>query len=142
VSRSGYTEDCDEDWQLYLYRGTVTRAINGRRGQAFLRDLLAALDAMEVKELIRDELEHEGAVCAIGALGKVRGIDMAKLDPEDAECVADQFGIAPTLARETVYMNDEALWHVTPEDRWRLMRAWVVKNIKDTPAVTSPEVTP
>jgi len=33
MSRSGYTDDYDDsDYPLALYRGSVTRAINGKRG--------------------------------------------------------------------------------------------------------------
>ena len=36
------------------------------------------------------------------------------------------FGIAPALAREIVWENDEAGWYdETPESRWKRMRAWV-----------------
>ena len=62
MSRSGYTEDCDN---LTLYRQTVANALRGRRGQAFLRELLEALDALEVKELITGVLKDDsGGICA------------------------------------------------------------------------------
>lgn len=44
MSRSGYNDDCD-GWALIRWRGAVNSAINGKRGQAFLRELVAALDA-------------------------------------------------------------------------------------------------
>jgi hypothetical protein len=118
------------------------RAFRGKRGQSFLKDLLAALDAMPEKRLIAHELETaEGAVCAIGSVGKARGIDMTKLDPEDAEGVAATFGIAPSMAREIVYENDEGGGHKeTPEQRFERIRAWIVKEIRD-PANGSPQVT-
>jgi hypothetical protein len=92
--------------------------------------LLAALDAMPDKSLIANELEEDGGVCAIGSLGKARGVDMSKLDPEEPEAVAAAFDIATCLAQEVVYMNDEVNWHETPGQRWERMRAWVVKQIK------------
>jgi hypothetical protein len=55
---------------------------------------------------------------------------VSKVDPEDAEQVADIFNVAPQLAREVVYENDEGGWKETPEDRWMRMRAWVGKHIK------------
>jgi hypothetical protein len=137
MSRSGYTEDCD-GWALIRWRGAVESAIRGRRGQAFFKDLLAALDALPEKRLIAHELEKDGEVCAIGALGKQRGIDMAEIDPEDHDRVASVFGIAPALAAEIVYMNDEAFWRAEPEWRFEKMRAWVASNIwpdDDTEAV-------
>lgn len=131
MSRSNYTEDGDH-WSLICWRGAVTSAIKGRRGQAFLRDLIAALDAMPEKRLIANELQEDGEVCALGALGLVRGLDLETVDPEDPKGVADLFGIAPALAREIVYENDEGAWRKeTAEDRWKRMRAWAVSQLRD-----------
>lgn len=77
---------------------------------------------------------HEGAgVCAIGSLGVRRGVEMATLDPEDAETVGATFDIATPLAREVVFQNDEAgPWKgETPEQRWQRMRKWVSAKIAD-----------
>jgi hypothetical protein len=127
MSRSGYDDGCDDGWAMIRYRGAVKSAIRGRRGQAFLRDLLATLDAMPEKKLIEGELETPDGVCALGALGRARGIEMKGLDPEDAEHVAAVFGVAPALAREIVYENDEVgYWpKETPEARFTRLRAWV-----------------
>jgi hypothetical protein len=109
MSRSGYNDDIDDQWALIRWRGAVNSAIRGKRGQAFLRELLAALDAMPDKALIADELvTTDGEFCALGVVGAARGIDMAKIDPHDSESVAPAFGIAEALAREIVYQNDEA----------------------------------
>lgn len=123
MSRSGYTDDYET---IELYRRTVLNAVRGKRGQAFLRDLLAALDAMPSKRLIPHELVNEsGEVCAIGSLGVQRGVDMSQIDALDRDSVAKAFGIAPSLAAEIEYLNDE--WHApeTPEQRWARMRRWV-----------------
>lgn len=106
MSRSGYSDDCD-GWALIRWRGAVNSAINGARGQKMLRDLRDALDAMPVKELVANDLENSEGVCALGALGRMRGIDMTKLDPEDAAGVAEAFDIAYALAKEIVFENDE-----------------------------------
>lgn len=130
MSRSGYSEDLDQD-DVAMWRGQVASATRGRRGQKFLVDLLAALDAMANKRLIRDELkDQDGEFCAIGALGAARGIDLEKIDPEDSDAVADAFGIAHQLAREVVYMNDEYSSRETPEDRYVRMRKWVTAQIR------------
>ncbi|MGE7207479.1 hypothetical protein ACQKJZ_17600 [Sphingomonas sp. NPDC019816] len=131
MSRAGYTEDYDFDqWAHIRWRGAVASSIKGKRGQAFLRELADALDAMPEKRLIAGDLEREDNVCTIGSLGKVRGVDMAKLDPEDPGPIADAFGIAEPLVREIEYMNDEAGWYnETPEARWKRMRAWVEASI-------------
>src|ERR1700675_4829762 len=103
MSRSGYTDEMDDQWALICWRGAVASAIRGKRGQAFLREMLTALDAMPEKQLIYEELEiqksmshwgiHDtGEVCALGSVGKARGIDMSELDPYDRETVARTFG--------------------------------------------------
>jgi hypothetical protein len=137
MSRSDYSEDYDEEFPnaLAFYRSAVDHAISGKRGQSFLRELGDALDAMPEKRLIANDLHYEGAVCAIGSVGVRRGIDMSKLNPEDAVSVGKVFGIAECMAREIVFENDEGLgyWKTeseTPEMRWERMRAWVHRNLK------------
>jgi hypothetical protein len=126
MSRSGYIDDFDEDGALAMWRGQVASAIRGKRGQKFLHDLLVALEALPNKSLIRDELQDkDGQVCAIGALGVKRGIDLQKLDPEDYDAVAEAFNIAHQLAQEVAYMNDEYYDRETPESRFQGMLTWV-----------------
>jgi hypothetical protein len=128
VSRSGYTDEMDDSWALIRWRGAVESALSGKRGQALLREMAAALDGMPVKELVRGELEDGDSVCALGAVGRCRGLKMAEIDPEDYEQVAAKFGIAEALAREIEYENDEGGWNETPAARWQRMRAWVAEN--------------
>jgi hypothetical protein len=127
MSRSGYTDDDCEEYPLALWRGAVNSAIKGKRGQAFLRDLIAALESMPTKRLIDNELEENGEVCALGSVGRQRGLDMASLDLWDWGNLAKSFGIAEAMAREIMYVNDEAYWgpgHETPEARWQRMYEW------------------
>ena len=131
MSRSGYTDEC-EGWDLIRWRGAVRSATCGKRGQTLLRDLLATLDAMPVKRLIAGELEQEGEVCALGALGVARGLNLSTIDPDDPEVVAKTFNIAPALAQEIVFENDEGAWgKESPENRWVRVRAWVAQQIKE-----------
>lgn len=131
MSRSGYVDDCDDQWSIIRWRGAVKSAIRGKRGQAFLADLAVALDALPEKRLIANELQKsDGSVCAIGALGLMRGVNMTPIDPDNSEAVAATFDIADCLAREVVYCNDEVGWYnEKPEDRWTRMRAWVDANL-------------
>jgi hypothetical protein len=133
MSRSGYSDDFDDNWQQIIWRGAVASAIRGKRGQAFLKEMLAAMDALPEKKLIAEELELDGAVCAIGAVGKARGLDMSKIDPEEKDQVTCAFGIAGALASEIAYENDEAAnWYrneETPEARFTRMRNWVKSKI-------------
>ncbi len=130
MSRSGYSDDC-ENWSLICWRGAVNSAIKGKRGQAFFLELREAMDAMPEKRLVAEVLEADGQFCTIGVLGEKRGINMEALDPEDREEVAAAFGIAPALAAEIVFMNDEGSWDSeTPEQRWQRMRKWVDEQIQ------------
>lgn len=140
MSRSGYIDDCDEMWSHIRWRGQVTSAMRGKRGQQFFRDLVAALDALPTKALITEDLYRGQYVCAIGAVGKMRGVDMRGLDPEDTERVAGKFNIADPLVREVVYENDECGWNYkdarpeTPHARWKRMRTWALSHIKEPAA--------
>lgn len=125
MSRSGYHEDCDDNWGLIKWRGQVASAIRGKRGQAFLRELVDALDAMPEKKLIAGALECPDGVCAIGAVGARRGLPMANLDIEDADLLGDKFGIASQMVKEIEYENDEVgPDNETPEARWHRVRKW------------------
>lgn len=131
MSRSGYSDDCD-GWSLIRWRGAVASAMRGHRGQAFLKELLAALDAMPEKKLIAHELEQDGCYCALGVIGAARGMDLKSIDPHDTVRVAKEFGLADAMAKEIVFMNDEANWYEeTPETRWVRMRAWIAENITE-----------
>ena len=154
MSRSGYNDDCDSDqWAWICYQGAVNSAFTGKRGQAFLRETLAVLDAMAVKELAPDSLINAaGQYCTLGAVGAARGLNMANIDAEDAEQVARAFGIAESMAREIVHVNDQWDRHIyterhdpprsqfwsdlgydcreaTPTERWQRMRDWIASKI-------------
>lgn len=138
MSRSGYVDD-GEQWGLIRWRGQVASAIRGKRGQRLLIDLYKALDAMPVKELIANELETtDGAVCALGAAGKDRGLDMKDVDVEDYDAVAALFGVAHQLAQEIMYWNDEGAFNETPAQRYERMKKWVLAQIKPEPDSEAP----
>jgi len=130
MSRAGYSDELDDNWSLICWRGAVASAIRGARGQAFLREMLAALDAMKDRRLIANDLIAGGEVCAIGAVGAARGIDMTNLDPEDYGTLAAKFGIAEALTREIFFENDEGgSFKETPEARYLRVRRWVEEQI-------------
>lgn len=133
MSRSGYSYDFDDDYTMHLYRGQVASATRGKRGQALLKDILIAMNGMSSKRLIADDLETpDGAVCAIGAAGKLRGVNMSGISPDDTETVAWKFNISDCLAREIVWENDDCgRRNETSEERFVRMRKWVRRQIKD-----------
>lgn len=131
MSRSGYNEDWEDQWGLICYRGAVAAAIKGKRGQAFLLEMFKAMEALPEKKLIADELQADGAVCAIGSVGRARGLDMREIDPHEPEAVAKAFGIAEAMAREIVYENDQSgPRNETPEHRYERVRSWVIANLR------------
>lgn len=80
MSRSGYSDDCDGA-ELALWRGAVESAIRGRRGQAFLREMLEALDALPARRLISGEfVDGRGEHCALGAVALKRGLAAQGID--------------------------------------------------------------
>src|SRR5271170_325274 len=108
MSRSGYWDDWDGDGRPpEFYRRAIENAINGKRGQAFLSELLAALDALPQPRLIAGQLIEDGEVCALGALAVRRGMDVSKVDIEDPDSVAEAFNIPRCLAAEIEYENDD-----------------------------------
>lgn len=148
MSRSGYTDDNDDPLANGRWRAQVKSAIRGKRGQAFLRELAAAMDAMPEKVLIAEELiSEEGDCCTIGVVCKARGIDVKGVDFHCPENVGALVGIADQMAAEIEYKNDEcgeryekvpvpttspygAGWtwlrvEETPAERWQRMRKWV-----------------
>lgn len=127
MSRSGYSYDLDV-LDLGRWRGQVASATRGKRGQAFFRELIEALDAMPEKRLIHGDLKDDaGCVCALGAVALKRGADPDKLDTYDYDALGQMFNIAHQLAQEVMYWND---LRDNPEDRWTRMRAWAEKQIE------------
>jgi hypothetical protein len=140
-----------------LYEANRRRAIRGARGQATLRELLAALDAMPVKELGETEISYQGQVCALGAYaahklvcdkGLAWPVAVAALAVKydetmdgDSEDLGVSLGMTPTLARTVAFQNDEGIYWfrdpetrqlrsiASPSDRWAAMRQWVAAQI-------------
>jgi len=140
MSRSGYSDEWDKS--VAMWRGVIASASRGKRGQRFFRDLVAALDAMPVKALVAGELQTtDGAVCALGALGRHRGHDLTAVDTYDHDALGETFDIARQLAAETMYENDERAWQETPEQRWTRVRKWAVSQIRP-PAQATDTTTP
>lgn len=158
MSRSGYSDDNEG---VNLWRGAVNSAIHGKRGQALLRDLLTALDAMPEKRLVAGKLEADGEFCALGVVGQARGMNLAIIDTSDVESLGPRFNIAEALAREIMWVNDDRVsdtrWieveifgPLRPWDRrisgmnvpneragsqrWQTVREWVEANIAKVPA--------
>jgi hypothetical protein len=141
MSRHGYSDDGCDDLDSLLANGRwqaqVNSAMRGKRGQALLRDLIAALDEMSEKRLVRGVLEREGSVCALGAVCKRRGVPMPEIDGGDAspEEWSGELGaaldVAHQLAAHVMWVNDEmGRYHETPEERWQTVRGWAGRELE------------
>lgn len=123
MSRHGYVDyEGDDPLAEGRWRGAMLSAKKGKRGQAFFKELLEALDAMPAKELAAHSFTQDGEVCALGAVALKRGIDVSEFEPPkdendwddeiDHDALGEKFGIAACLAREVMYENDECdRWH-------------------------------
>jgi hypothetical protein len=109
MSRSGLIEDDGEDiLAAGRWRGAVKSAINGKRGQLFLRELAAALDAMPEKVLVAGALQSDDCChCTLGVIGHQRGLDMASFDVDDYDAIAASLKVNAKVAQEIMWENDE-----------------------------------
>ena len=93
-----------------LLDANLRRAIEGKKGQEFLKKLLAALDAMELKELHTDDFKNKnGGLCAIGCYANHFKIRVDDLYSDDAFSISKRLGISKTLAFKIIFQNDENL---------------------------------
>jgi hypothetical protein len=138
MARHGYIDDDDGDGRIAMWRGRVASAIRGKRGQKMLRELRDALDAMPDKRLVAGTLQaKDGDCCAIGAVCRMRGIDLLEHEDDDPydlqelnDDIAAKLDVATCLVQEVEYINDEWGDHrQTDEARWRIVRNWVEKQI-------------
>lgn len=141
MSRHGYVDfDGDDILAEGRWRGAMLSAMRGKRGQAFLRDLIEALDALPEKSLAAHSFTRGGEICALGSVALKRGIDVSEFEPPegddswddeiDHDSLAAKFGIASCLAREVMYENDEGGYNETPAQRWQRVRKWAERNIR------------
>lgn len=144
MSRIEYNED--GDWlQWGRWSAAAKKAIGGKRGQALLRELEAALLALPNKRLIAGDFTENGEVCALGALAVKRktdsGTDRLRACHEvgeefaniydDSQAVAEHLSMTHTLAWEVMEKNDNnRFYSSTPGQRYEGVLAWVREQIK------------
>lgn len=155
------SEEEDFNNQAFLWEANLERSLKGRKGQAALRGLEAALLALPEKRLIANEtVSADGSVCAIAALAKHRGYRGAMTlpkrpdwdDDNDADSpywddyeyeaavedamvnIATDLGVPPMVAKAIIYENDGP-YVKTPEDRYRTVLSWTQRQIQLTTTV-------
>lgn len=70
----GECDDEESTRRWALQRANTARQIKSKGGQAFLRELLAALEALPSKRLIEGAIAKGDTVCALGALALQRRV--------------------------------------------------------------------
>lgn len=147
----GDNEDFPGQWQLW--EAALTRSVNGRRGQAALRDLRDALISLPDKRLIKRRLaDEQGCVCTLGALALKRRVDAGEsrqvvlqslaslIQGDDDEWdagektlrVGEQIGLSMTMTIELASSNDDVVYRLgseTPEQRYNRVLEHVEKLI-------------
>ena len=131
MSRAYECDDFDT-WVMIRWYGASKRAIGGKPGQKFLKELEQAILDLPTRRLVGEVFAEEGDVCALGAVAKKRGMgDLSGLEDETEHEVGDAFGITPTLAWEIMYANDECYGMPTPEQRYERVLRWIHNRIKE-----------
>ena len=125
MSRISYADDEEFGGQFELWQANCRRSLKGKRGQAALRELEAALVALPEKALIHGDVEYGGQVCAVGAAIKARGLLDQVADDATDEVAVDLLGWPRLVAWKIVEMNDEQLCHVSEVERYDRMLAYV-----------------
>lgn len=133
MSRSGYSDEIDDQLEYGRWRGRVASAIRGKRGQAMLRELRDALDALPEKRLVAGVLKDEdGCCCTAGVILDAKGVpDLVNREGDDHDWIAQKLNVAPCVIQEIEWENDEDCYTAeTPEQRWVRMREWVERRIQ------------
>lgn len=157
--RIGYSDDEDFPGQFELWQANCQRSLNGKKGQAALKELEVALLALRDKRLIADKLQDaNGDVCALGALARYKGQLIATAEAEDGaedeweendmDAEMEEFGVSLGMPRlvawKVVSKNDIEIRGtydyskeprgtfvpVTPEQRYERLLAWVQQKIQ------------
>lgn len=129
-----YSDEEDYPGQFGLWQANCERSLRGKEGQAELRELRAALLALPEKRLIHQDLEDgQGGVCAIGAYGRHKGVDLSKFERDyDTDEVGIAGGMPRLVAWKVVEMNDVQFnRYMTPEQRYEKMLAWVESKLAE-----------
>jgi hypothetical protein len=141
----------DEDFnnQAALYQANTDRALRGKRGQVFLREMEEALLMLPKKELINGAVCREGQVCAIGALALKRKRDagdsisaalywLEKEAPDEwseadstAAYASEHLDVLERLAYRMAWINDRyEPEEETSEKRYERVLKWVREHRK------------
>ena len=128
--RLSYLEDEEYPGQYALWRANCARSMRGRRGQASLRALKDALLALPAKRLIAHKMQDEtGAVCAIGALSRQKGLLSDHDSDNTTVAVGERCGLPHLVSLQVVIQNDVELAQCTEKQRYVHMLKWIEEQL-------------
>lgn len=126
--RINYTDEEDRPGQFALWRANCRRSLRGKKGQAALRRLEAALLAMPEKSLRRGKLvASDGSVCAIGALARAEGKlpEPEPVDPEWDDEDEDDTDDTAEFAEAKLDVPHLVAWRVVEQNDLQFDTKWV-----------------
>lgn len=113
-------------------------ALKGRRGQKFLRSLIAALDAMPVKELVSGEFRAaEGQQDALGAVAAARGVDLYHIEGWDHRLMGLRLDIPSSLVAEIIAQNDHGVPVLKSKEICGPLPPWIPEQYRPVFAIES-----
>lgn len=144
MSRIGLVEEENFPGEFFLQERNRERSLAGKKGQAALRELVAALEAMPEKRLCKWAMvDDEGEVCALGAYvlrkriqrGDTYAQAIKTIDHEGenrmSHDLASHYEFPAAAAWAVAFRNDEILDRCSPEERHALMLEWARAQIKE-----------
>ena len=125
--RLNYSDEESFPGLFDLWQANIDRCLKGKKGQAALLEFREALLALPEKRLIADALyDEEGSVCAVGAYGAYKGVNLNDCDPDyETDEAGFKFGLPRLVAWKLVELNDIEFDQCSPEERYTRMLNWV-----------------
>lgn len=118
----GEIEDEEQQRRANLYRGQVASQMRSKAGQAFLREVLEAIEALPDRRLAEGDLVVDGCMCSLAALALKRRTDAGEL----------REAVLADLARVHVDHNHPD-WEGTEIDEW-------ARDVLDAPRLLAIEI--
>jgi hypothetical protein len=123
--RISYSDEEETPGQFGLWQANCRRSLKGRKGQAALRRLEAALLAMPEKALRSGKLvANDGSVCAIGALARAEG-KLPEPEPIYGDFEDDDVDDTAEWATDHLDMPNLVAWKVVEQNDIQCDTKWV-----------------
>lgn len=144
----GEIDDADDQRRYNLHQGVIAKQMRSRKGQAFLRELIASLEALPEKRLVNDAVAKDGCVCGLGAIALRRRVDAGEdrdavladlanveVDVRDgdehvSEWAERELGAQQNVASAIAWTTDADEGTITPEQRYERVLSWAKSQVR------------